>query len=979
MTGEAPAPNLGTAFCPKCKTGYKLTPANLGHRSICVKCGQNFHLLPSSDAAATRWLDTTAALTELAGRVWEKGLDLRVGQVVLGVYVVQETLGRGGLGQVFKVRHQEWQRELALKLPYRSVMEDKYFQSLKNEAETWVALGLHPHVVTCFYVRPLMGVPSIFMEYVSGGSVRDLASSQGGSPPRLHQGDELQRTLKILDLCVQAAWGLEHAHGHGVLHLDIKPQNLLLEEDTGRLLVTDFGLARAAKDTVSPSESASLWPGDQKSSADSPVAAPAAPSAKPKGAFGTPQYMSPEALERSQPTAHFDLWALSLTLLELFLGQRPWEYGGAVGAALDQYLSSIKPATPLPAAVLSFLRKSFEADPDRRHQKASEVASELIEIYREEGGGEYPRPKPFLSADSADNLNNRAVSLLDLGRPDEAERLWRQALKEEPGHALSFFNLALRRFHAKTMTQDVFQGRLDDLVRLASSQSVPELPLMLAGAYLEMNQPAQAEAALAAYQGPALSNEVRRLKEVMERLRRNPELVERVFPAIYRLSKISEKSPGDDSLKRLPVLLDKAKEAQEASDLAGALDFLREARRLPLPKRSEELDRIWRSLYLKADLGDLKDVIEERSLAASLAGETAARSGDLLMVGDQRFLRFLRNPETASPAVVELKLASQPVAMAGSPDSSIAAILTLDGHLWLFNPATGAGAGQALAHGPGPGAVAFRADGRRLFTAGFDVELKMWDTSYGYLDKGTPLLVKKLSDKPLSAMVLAPNGRVLSVTDGLAEFRLAADKISAPARSHPMAPPGVAARQVRAMASDPLSRFLVSAHEAGLGFHPLFDTDWRADLSAVDAGVAALAISPDARLWAVGLSDGRLLVGLGPDDRKNAFLPVRRLESGPIHHLSFSSDNAHLIAAGKSSICVYGLDFDLEPPALRSWDKRSEQVLRNLLARRLETAYSEDLLKAFQRDLAAAGRVGLDSRTAMARLREALAKRAEEF
>jgi serine/threonine protein kinase/streptogramin lyase len=956
-----------------------LTAQNMGHRSICVKCGQNFHLLPASDAAATRWLDTTAALTQLAGRVWEKGLDLRVGQVVLGVYVVQETLGRGGLGQVFKVRHQEWQRELALKLPYRSVMEDKYFQSLKNEAETWVALGMHPHVVTCYYVRPLMGVPSIFMEYVAGGSVKDLAESRGGEPSRLQRGDELQRTLKILDLAIQAAWGLEHAHGHGVLHLDIKPQNLLVEEDTGRLLVTDFGLARAAKDTVSPSDSASLWPGDQKGSTEAPAPVPTAQASKPKGGFGTPQYMSPEAMERSQPSALFDLWALSLTILELFLGQRPWEYGGAVGAVLDQYLSTIKPATPLPQAIQRLLRKALHADPARRHQKASELAAELVEIHREVGGGDYPRPKPFLSADSADNLNHRAVSLLDLGRPDEAERLWRQALKEEPGHVPSFFNLALHRFHQKATPPDVFQGRLDDLVRLAAGGDDPELPLMLAGAYLEMGLSREAEAALAGYRGPALSHEVRRLKEVLERLRRNPELVERVRPAIYRLSKISDRGAGEDFQKRLPPLLERARGALAAADLAGALETLREARRLPLPKRSDELDGLWRSLYLKTDRGDLKDVVEYRTLPAGSSGEVAARAGDLLMIGDGTALRFLRNPESASPTAVELRLASRPAALAAAPDGSLAATLTIDGHLWLFNPLTGAGAGQTLGHGPGPGAAAFRPDGRRLFTVGADGELKMWDTSHGYLDKGAPLLVRKLSERPLSALAAAPNGRLISATDGLVEYRLAIDKMSGPVRSLPMAAPGEGAREVRAIVADPLSRFLVSSHEAGLSFHPLFDTDWRADLSAVDAGATALAISPDARLWAVGLADGRLLVGLGPDEIKSAFLPVRRLESGLIHHLSFSADCSCLIAVGQSGVCVHGLDFDLEPPSPRSWDKRADQILRALMAKRPDTAFSEELLKLLLADLASAGLPGLDGRTAVARLKEALAKRAEEY
>ncbi|MDR0354506.1 MAG: serine/threonine protein kinase, partial [Deltaproteobacteria bacterium] len=338
---------LGTAVCPKCGSGYHLNVENLGHRSICVKCGQNFHLLPQSTAADTLWMDTTAALNQLAGRVWEKGLDLRVGQVVFGVYVVQEILGKGGLGQVFKVRHQEWQRELALKLPYRNVMEPKYFQSLKNEAETWVALGLHPHVVTCHYVRPLMGVPAIFMEYISGGSLKTMLDEAAGATPSIFKGDALQRTARILDLTIQAAWGLEYAHSRGVLHLDIKPQNLLLEEDTGRLLVTDFGLARAARDSNLPSDSASLWPGDVHNGGDGRKG-----SAPPAKAFGTPQYMSPEASERNKPAVGFDLWALALTMLELFLGQRPWEYGGSVGVGLEQYIASVKPVTAPPAPVL---------------------------------------------------------------------------------------------------------------------------------------------------------------------------------------------------------------------------------------------------------------------------------------------------------------------------------------------------------------------------------------------------------------------------------------------------------------------------------------------------------------------------------------------------------------------------------------------------------------------------------------------------
>jgi serine/threonine protein kinase len=878
---------------------------------------------------------------------------------------------------VFKVRHQEWQKELALKLPFRNVMEDKYFQTLKNEAETWVALGLHPHVVTCYYVRPLMGVPSIFMEYVSGGSLKELSEPVGNTVPRLHQGDELQRTLKFLDLIIQTAWGLEHAHSRGVLHLDIKPQNLLVEEDTGRLLVTDFGLARAAKDTIAPSDSASLWPGDLKSTPD-PSSSPKTQTKAPSG-FGTPQYMSPEASEKAPPSIGFDLWATTLTLLELFLGQRPWEFGATVGAALDQFTTLSRPFTPIPPQVMTFFRRALDVDPDKRHQKASEVSLALTSIYQQISGTEYPRPKPFTTVDSADNLNNRAVSLLDLGRPAEAEKLWRRALKQEPGHVFSFYNLALHRYHTKTMAPDVFQGQLDDLVHLSAGKRLVELPLMLSGGYLELGLIPEAEAALNAYQGPALSQEVRRLKETLERDRHNPHLIERSKPAIFRLSMISESSDNDAAARLLPQLLTKARQALETNNYTSALDKLKQARRLPLSKRTTELDALWRSLYGSLMRTELKDIFDESWLPSGLGGEVACFGGEVLVVGDDKNLRFLKNPQTSSPSITEIRLASPPTAMASSFDGSMVAVMTQDGHLWLFNPQTGAGAGQAMAHSKSGGAAAFRPDGRRLFTAGADGELKMWDTAYGYLDKGTPLLVKKLSEYPLKAMAFSPNGRILSVTDGLVEFRLPADKINGPMRTLPMANPGDGPRRIKSLVADPFNRFLLSAHETGLTFHPLFDTDWKADLGAVDSEVSACAISFDARLWALSLNDGRLLVGLGPDGHKNTFLPLRRLEIGNIHFLSFSQDNAFLFSVGKTGLGLHALDWELEVAQSRSWDKKSEMILTNFMARQADNQYSGKMLDSLAKEMADSGLIGLDPQKVSSRLRETVTKQSTEF
>ncbi|MDR1870743.1 MAG: protein kinase [Deltaproteobacteria bacterium] len=983
MSAADNSATLGTAYCPKCRTAYRLSPGNLGHRSICVKCGQNFHLLPIAGETPTRWLDTSAALNELATRVWEKGLDLRVGQVILGVYVVQNVLGRGGLGQVFLVRHRDWRKELAVKLPYHSVMEPHYFQNLKNEAETWVGLGLHPHVVTCYYVRPLMGVPSIFMEYVSGGSLKELLEPKGQAqlPPLFH-GDEVTRSLRILDIAIQAGWGLEYAHSRGVLHLDIKPQNLLAEEETGRILVTDFGLARAAKETRSPSDSASLWPGDQKGGSDKSGSNPSGP--ETAGGFGTPQYMSPEGMEKELPSQSFDLWALALSILEMFIGQRTWEKGSAVGVALEQFLAATKPITPPPPAAMAFFRKAFSGDPTKRYQNCGEMVAELQKIYYEIAGKNYFRPKPFAVPDSADNLNNQAVSMLDLGRHAEAENLWKEALRDEPNHVTSFFNLALFRYRQNQLTKELFKGQLNDLARLAAGQRIFDLPLMMAGGYLEMGLWREAGQALQNYNGPAMSHEARRLGEILEKSRHGRGQIERSKSAMFHLSRIRERSDNELGAKLLGPLLTEARELMGKNDWAKALEKLKEARRLPGQNQAPEVLALWRGLYNRLQRVDLRDIWEEKGLTGQTAGELAALGENLLVLTNGNFIYFCRNFNTPMAVTTETKLATTPVALTLSDQGRIAATLTSEGHLWLFDPQTGSGAGQTRAHNQAAKALVFSPDGRRLFTAGAEGELKMWDTGHGYLDKGAPLLVRQISDRPLIALTISPNGRLLTILDGFMEHRLSAEKLNGPIRSLPLelskgpgsldyggGPPF----EVTSLAVDPFNRYLISGHRGGLSFHPLFDTDWQLDLAELAAPVTAATVSPDARLWAVAMADGRLLVGLAPNGGKESFLPVRRLEAGGINFLRFSQDNSSLVTVGQTGLALWSLDWNLNVAPSQNWDKKAEMILGNFLTRNSRAHYSEDLATAFTESLAVSGLIGLDPRGVQKRLKDAIDKR----
>jgi serine/threonine protein kinase len=130
------------------------------------------------------------------------------GDVILGLYEVLAVHSGGGMGLVYRARHRRWNIDLALKSPRPDLFQTERDKAVfEREAETWVRLGLHPHVVTCHYVRPIDGIPRIFAEYVTGGSLEDWIRSG-----RLYAGTPEQSLARILDIAIQIAWGLEHAH-----------------------------------------------------------------------------------------------------------------------------------------------------------------------------------------------------------------------------------------------------------------------------------------------------------------------------------------------------------------------------------------------------------------------------------------------------------------------------------------------------------------------------------------------------------------------------------------------------------------------------------------------------------------------------------------------------------------------------------------------------------------------------------------------
>ncbi|THB70020.1 MAG: hypothetical protein D6E12_03435, partial [Desulfovibrio sp.] len=349
---------------------------------------------------------------------------LATGDIFLERYQVMDLLGEGGFGTVHKVRHLDWNMDLAVKSPRPEVLAVAGGrESVRREAETWVNLGLHPHVASCYYVRDVDGAPRVFAEYVDGGSLKDWIAEARFKTP-----------AEVLDAAIRFGWGLAFAHEQNLVHQDVKPANVLMTQD-GSPKVTDFGLAV----TKVAGES----------------------NAVPQGY--TPAYATPEQVEGGEITPRTDIWAFGLSLLEMFLGEVTWPMGTVAAEVLEAHLRGETPKGPnavdIPESVGELLRQCFSYTAGERPVSMGHVIQELLQAYHDLTGSPYPRSEPRAGRDSADSLNNRAVSLLDLDRRTEALRLLTQAAEVEPHHPESTYNLHLLQWRdAKLTDQDVVEA-----------------------------------------------------------------------------------------------------------------------------------------------------------------------------------------------------------------------------------------------------------------------------------------------------------------------------------------------------------------------------------------------------------------------------------------------------------------------------------------------------------------------------------------
>ena len=403
---------------------------------------------PSADSAAPSDIVDPPSDHDDVASEWS------VGDVILDLYEVKQIFEGGAMGRVYRVHHRAWNRDLAVKSPRPDYFKtEQQKQNFAKEAETWVSLGLHPHIVSCSYVRRLGGIPRVFAEYVEGGSLKDWIDDL-----RLYEGGPDKALERILDIAIQFAWGLQYAHEQGLIHQDVKPANVLMKPK-GTAKVSDFGLAnaRAVSGEIQP----------KADHARSMLAT-----------FGgrTPAYCSPEQAElaagselgrrsKSMPklTKRTDIWSWAVSVLEMFTSEVTWTGGQIADSALAGYLESGSDSDALPKmppAMGELLGCCLRQNPNDRPNGFTEVASGLQQIYRNVLGKVYPRSAPKPAELLADGLNNQAISLLDLGKADEARRLWEMALQRDSSHPQATYNQGLSLWRNAKITDEELLRRL---------------------------------------------------------------------------------------------------------------------------------------------------------------------------------------------------------------------------------------------------------------------------------------------------------------------------------------------------------------------------------------------------------------------------------------------------------------------------------------------------------------------------------------
>jgi eukaryotic-like serine/threonine-protein kinase len=265
-----------------------------------------------------------------------------VGETVANRFEVEELVGAGGMSSVYRARDALLERHVALKVLHQQYGDDEEFvERFRREARSVAQLS-HPNIVTVIDRGEDRGRQFIVFEYIDGENLKQLVVRRGRLAVR-----------EALELAIQVARGLAFAHESGIVHRDVKPQNVLLNGD-GQAKVTDFGIARTMNvDGVTQAGTI----------------------------LGTSNYIAPEQASGQEVDAHTDVYSLGVVLYELLAGDVPFPGENFVSVALkhvnDPPPNLLEVRRDVPPRVAAAVDRALEKDPRRRFPTMDSFAAEL--------------------------------------------------------------------------------------------------------------------------------------------------------------------------------------------------------------------------------------------------------------------------------------------------------------------------------------------------------------------------------------------------------------------------------------------------------------------------------------------------------------------------------------------------------------------------------------------------------------------------
>src|SRR6266403_273075 len=294
----------------------------------------------------------TSTLCPIDAAVLQRTGDPLVGQTLAGKYLIEKLIKRGGMGAVYIGKHVLMEKTVAIKVLHPSLaLDDDVVARFSREAKAASRIS-HPHAVSVTdFGEAENGVVFLVMEYLDGRTLKEIIRSAGPMP-----------LVRVVEIVRQVSGALDAAHAQGVIHRDLKSENIMLSQTNGGdwAKVLDFGIAKIQQ---------------PEGARDNDITAA-------NLVIGTPQYMSPEQCSQSGPIdARSDVYSLGVILYEMLAGRVPFTGESPTVIMMQQVQDeppSVLEARPdLPASVDELIKKALAKRPSDRFRTAGELSESL--------------------------------------------------------------------------------------------------------------------------------------------------------------------------------------------------------------------------------------------------------------------------------------------------------------------------------------------------------------------------------------------------------------------------------------------------------------------------------------------------------------------------------------------------------------------------------------------------------------------------